>query len=101
MEDIVFGKGTSYQEMEKSQDTVRWRQFMEGVVSKRIIALQEDSVDMGECRLTLNKWTQGLVVQLLEVTHGQWLYRNVIVHDATTGVTATAMNEEILQYIKD
>ena len=63
---------------------------MEGMVSKRIVALQEDIVDMGECRLTLDKWTQGLVVGLLEVTHGQWLYRNVIVHDATTSVAVTA-----------
>ena len=62
MEDIVFGEGTSYQEMRKSQDTIGRRRFMEGMFSKRIVALHEDFVDMGECRLTLDKCTQGLVV---------------------------------------
>ena len=38
---------------------------------------------------------------MLEVTHGQWLYRNVIIHDATAGVEATARKEEIQRYIKD
>ena len=67
---------------------------MEGMVSKRIVSLQEDYVDMGECKLTLDKWTQGLVVRLLDVTHGQWFYRNVIVNDATAGVAATARKGE-------
>ena len=62
MENVVFSKGTSYREIGKSQDTIEWRRFMEGMVSKRIVALQEDIVDMGECRLTLDKCTQGLVV---------------------------------------
>jgi hypothetical protein len=30
-------------------------------------------------------WSVGLVTKLLEVTHGQWLYRNVHVHDRVTG----------------
>ena len=46
-------------------------------------------------------WAQGLVVKLLEVTHGQWLYRNVHVHDTVTGVAATARKEDIQQFIED
>ena len=30
-----------------------------------------------ESKVSLEKWGQQLVVRLLEVTHGQWLYRNV------------------------
>lgn len=29
----------------------------------------------GECTLMLEKWSQELVVKLLKVTHGQWLYK--------------------------
>ena len=71
MKDIVFGKGTSYRDMGKSQDMIGWRRFTERMVSKRIVALQEDFVGTGECMLTLDKWTQGLIVQLFEVTHDQ------------------------------
>ena len=45
--------------------------------------------------------TQGLVTKLLEATHGQWLYRNVHVHDNIAGVTANARKEEIQQFIED
>jgi hypothetical protein len=48
----------------------------------------------------LDKWATGLVVRLLEVTHGQWLYRNVVVHDATSGQVATARKEEIVAQIE-
>ena len=39
--------------------------------------------------------------QLLEVTHGQWLYRNVHAHDAASGIAATARKERIEQFIED
>ena len=66
-----------------SQDYIGWRRFMEGMISKETVKLQKDCVDLGGCSVLLDKWAQGLVVRLLEVTHGQWLYRNIHVHDAT------------------
>ena len=48
---------------------------MEGMFTKEMMPIQADYVELGECTLTLDKWVQGLVVKLLEVTHGQWLYR--------------------------
>ena len=74
---------------------------MEGMISKEILPLQEDYVDLGECKLSLEDWAKGLVVTLLEVTHGQWLYQNVHVHDATFGVAATARKQEIQKFIED
>ena len=41
------------------------------------------------------------MIRLLEVTHGQWLYRNLHVHDAVAGVNATARKEEIQRFIED
>ena len=51
--------------------------------------------------MSLDKWAQGLVVRLLEVTHGQWLYRNMHVHDITAGMEATARKEEIQRFIEN
>ena len=74
---------------------------MEDMISKEIIKLQKDFVDIGGCSMSLDKWAQGLVVRLLEVTHGQWLYMNMHVHEATTGMEATARREEIQHFIED
>ena len=37
---------------------------------------------------------------VLEITHGQWLYRNYIVHDPVSGIIATARKEELLAEIE-
>ena len=37
---------------------------------------------------------------MLEITHGQWLYQNYIVHDPVSGIVATAKKEEMLREIE-
>ena len=41
-----------------------------------------------------------LVTHLLEVTHGQWLYCNIQVHDRITGAFATQQKEELQMEIE-
>ncbi len=74
METAVFGEGPGFQEMGRSQYIIGWQCFMEGMISKEIFTLQEDYIILVNGKLTLNQWAQGLVVELLKVTHGQWLY---------------------------
>ena len=45
--------------------------------------------------MSIDRWMTGLIIKLLEITHGQWLYRNVMVHDSTTGTLITKRKEEI------
>ncbi len=99
METVVFGSGPGFCEMGRSQDLIGWRRFMEGMITKEILPFQEDHITLGHGKLTIDQWAQGLVVKLLEVTHGQWLYRNFHVNDATDGVAATVRKEEIQQFI--
>ena len=68
---------------------------MEGMISKEIIPIQAEHVEIGACTVTMKVWSQGLVTKLLETTHGQCLYRNVHVHDAIAGVEASAQKEDI------
>ena len=101
MKDIVFEEGRNYRDMGISQDCIGWRLFMEGMISKEMVKLHKDFVDLGGCSISLGKWAQGLVVRLLGATHGQWLYRNMHVHDATAGMEATTIKEEIQRFIED
>ena len=39
-------------------------------------------------------------MKLLEITHGQWLYRNVQVHDAVSGLKAVERKEELQREIE-
>ena len=47
------------------------------------------------------QWTTGVMIKLLEATHGQWLYRCVQVHDRVQGTIATQRKEELQREIED
>ena len=60
------------------------------------VKMQSETEDAGKCKLTVKGWSAGLVVKLLEVTHGQWLYRNVqYVHNIISGEKAMSRKESI------
>jgi hypothetical protein len=102
MSDICHRKSSRYKRMARSQDAIGWRRFMEGMISKEILNLYySTSWDSEEDLPEPSMWSKGLVVKLLEVTHGQWLYRNVHVHDAISGALATAKKEELQKAIED
>jgi hypothetical protein len=50
--------------------------------------------------MSLEKWSSGLITRLLEITHGQWIYCNFIVHDLVSGTIATARKEELIREIE-
>ena len=74
---------------------------MEGMISREILSVQNDYYAVLGMQWRLEKWATGLVIKLLEITHGQWLYRNVVVHDAKAGRLATIRKEQILSQIEE
>jgi hypothetical protein len=95
MSDICHGKSNNYKKMAQSQDLIGWRRFMEGMISKEVLNLYySTSWDNEEDLPEPSQWSKGLVDKFLEVTHRQWLYRNIHVHDAISGALATAKKEE-------
>ena len=46
-------------------------------------------------------WAEGLIVSLMEITHGQWLYLNAHLHDTVTGLHSTRRKEELQKEIED
>ena len=41
------------------------------------------------------RWARGLILKLLEATHGQWIYQNIQIHDSVAGTQATLRKEAI------
>ena len=74
---------------------------MEGMISCELVELQKWALVEEESRLTVDNWAKELVIKLLEITHGQWLYHNVLVHDRTAGKLATQRKEDIRRALED
>ena len=74
---------------------------MEGMISKEALEIQKSYANICGSALSATEWIKGVVVKLLETTHGQWLYWNVQVHDTTTGTEATLRKEELQKLIEE
>jgi len=81
----------------QSQDEIGWTRFLEGMVSKELLRLQTSYIAKRRRPvLTAHRWIVGLITRLLEIAHGQWIYRNFVVHDSIAGTLATQA-KEVLQ----
>ena len=68
---------------------------MEGMISKEAVEIQQAHYNLWQVKKSAGRWAQDLATKLMEATHGQWLYRNVQVHDAVQGEEATKRKEEL------
>jgi hypothetical protein len=97
MTKICYDKAHHYQLMAADQDAIGWRCFMEGVVCHHARDIQTIYSTVEGSTIPPLQWTEGLVIKLLEATHGQWLYWCVQIHDNATGTRVTVRKKEILQ----
>ena len=74
---------------------------MEGMISKEIVSLQKQHLTVNGSEMSLERWATSLVQKLLEITHGQWLYRNLVVHDGVSGTLANKRKEELIARIEE
>ena len=98
---MEHGYNGQYQGMARAQDMIGWLQLiMEGMICKEIQAIQKTYTSLSGLRISVERWTGELVTKLLEVTHGQWLYQNIPVHDKMPGTLATLRKEDIQMEIE-
>jgi hypothetical protein len=95
MVDICQGLGEDFQKMAWEQDAIGWLQFMEGMISRRMRGIQSLYHLREGTHLSPKQWAQGLILKLLKATHGQWIYRNIQIHDSVAGMQATLRKEAI------
>ncbi len=74
---------------------------MEGMISKCMQEIQWMYRMLEGTRVSPEQWAQGLILKLLEATHGQWIYRNIQIHDTVAGTQATLRKESIQQEIEE
>ena len=84
-----------------SQDTIGWREFTEGHISTHFYAIQSFHLSMSSSYLNGADWTKQFISKLLQITHGQWIFRNISLHDKTQGYLRNKKADELLQIINE
>ncbi len=73
-----------YQALCLAQEELRWDSLLAGMVSKEFQSLQADQLAVSTSQISLCQWMTKFITQLLQILRGQWLYRNKVVHNATS-----------------
>ncbi len=87
------------QELAILQDRIGWGNFMVGMISAKLFCIQDSYLRVRGLVRSSERWAKGLTTQLLQITHGQWIYRCVLVHDHTTGTLVYQHKAELLEKI--
>ena len=82
------------------QDRIGWRLFTEGKVAISIRNMQDYYLLQHGGRPTINTWMCGFISKILEVTHTQWICRNITKHHHTKGSAIRSAKEHALREIE-
>jgi len=63
-----------------TQTVIGWMIFTEGKIASQWQRLQQGHYECIRSDKSVKKWARGLVMELLQLTHSQWVYRNSIKH---------------------
>jgi hypothetical protein len=72
---------------------------MVGMISTKLLCIQDSYLRVRGSAQSSERWAMGLITQLIQVTHGQWIYRCVLVHDCMSGTLINQHKAELLEEI--
>jgi hypothetical protein len=72
---------------------------MVGMISAKHLCIQDSYLWVRGSVWSSERWATGLITQLLQVTHKQWNYRCVLVHDYTSSTLVNQHKAELLEEI--
>jgi hypothetical protein len=84
-----------------SQDVIGCMEFTEGHISTHFYAIQSFHLTMSSSYLNGEDWTKQFISKILQITHSQWIFRNVSLHNRTQGYLRNKWADEILHLIND
>ncbi len=87
------------QALAESQDKIGWRNFMEVYISCHFYNIQRFHLSMSSSYLNGFDWTKMFIFKILQITHSQWIYWNISLHDKKHGYLRNKQLEDLLQDI--
>ncbi len=69
----------------ESQDKIGWRNLTEGYISMHFYSIQCFHLLLSSNYLNGADWTRQFINKFLQLTHLQWIYRNISLHNKHQG----------------
>ncbi len=85
----------------RSQDKIGWHNFTEGYISTHFYDIQQFYLAMHGNHLTETNWTKHFISRPFDITHSQWVYRNISLHDKSFGYIHNKQLSDITRQIDE
>jgi hypothetical protein len=69
----------------ESQDRIGWKNFTKGHISTQFYKIQTFHLAISSSYLNGSDWTKQFITKILQITHSQWIYQNILLHDKHQG----------------
>ncbi len=74
-----------FKALANSQDLIGWRDSTEGHISTHFHAIQTVHLAMSSSYLNGEDWTKQFISKILQITHYQWIFWNISLHNRMHG----------------
>jgi hypothetical protein len=81
----------------ESQDCISWKNFTKGHISTQFYEIQTFHLAMSSNYLNGLDWTKQFITDILQITHSQWIYQNILLHDKCQGYLHNKKSEELMK----
>ncbi len=65
----------------KNQDLIGWQHLTKGYISTHFYEIQSFHLTMSSSYLNGTDWTKLFISKILQITHSQWIYCNISLHN--------------------
>jgi len=83
----------------ESQDKIGMRHFTKGYISIHFYNIQRFHLSMSGQYLNGSDWTKQFISKFLQLTHSQWIYRNISLLNKKQGYLRHKQSRDLLQEI--
>jgi hypothetical protein len=88
-----------FKALANSQDLIGWRDFTEGHISTHFYVIQTFHLTISSIYLNGEDWTKQFMSKILQITHSQWIFQNISLHDRTHGYLHNKKANKIMQQL--
>ena len=85
---------------EISQGKIGWKKFTGGKVSKDFASIQRAHCAGAPCRMNGDDWMKHFISQILQITHSQWIFRNITLHEKVRGTLRLKERKDVLKEVR-
>jgi hypothetical protein len=88
------------QQLAEEQDSIGWTHFLRGKISKQFYHNQQAYLAGSPSPLNGRDWVKSFISELLAISHTQWIFRNITLHDKRQGFVAVTRKKELIAEIE-